>query len=98
MNLSRTEILNKKFFYPKGLIKLNYTKHFLDRLKKRRVGIDCIPTLLRITEDNIHSGKTKNGKSLISVVVRLIYKKNLNMFICFNPFDGGAKTIWFEKK
>lgn len=98
MNLNRTQILNKKFFYPKGLIKLSYTKHFLDRLFERRVGIECIPTLVRITENNIHSGKTRNGKSLSSVVIRLFYKRNLDMYICFNPFDGGAKTIWFEKK
>lgn len=98
MELTRTQILRGNFVYPSDLIKLYPTKHFLDRLEQRGIGLDCMPTLLRVTKDNIHSGKTEDGKRLNSVVVRLAYNASKYLFIVLNPFDGGTKTLWFRDK
>lgn len=96
MNLSRNEILKGKYYYPKGIINLKYTKHLFQRHKDRSNGLDAIPSVIRITPNNIHSGKSKNGKSLNSVVVKIKTYKG-NMFICLNPFDSYVKTMWYGK-
>jgi hypothetical protein len=98
MDLTRTQILNGTYVYPSDLIKLKPTKHFIERLEERGIGLDCIPTLVRVTKDNIHSGKTDDGKELVSVVVRLKYSTNRYVFLAFNPIDGGLKTLWFREK
>jgi len=96
MELTRRQILKGKYIYPDDLVKLYPTKHFVDRLEERGLGLDCIPTLVRVTKDNIHSAKTEDGQKLISVVVRLVYSKSKYIFLAFNPFDGGMKTLWFR--
>lgn len=98
MELTRTQILKGNFIYPSDLVKLYPTKHFIERLEQRGIGIDCIPTLVRVTKDNIHSAKTEDGKQLTSVVVRLVYNKTKFIFLAFNPFDGAVKTLWFRDK
>lgn len=98
MELTRTQILKGNFIYPNELVKLYPTKHFIDRLEERGIGIDCIPTLVRVTKDNIHSAKTEDGKKLTSVVVRLNYNSNKFLFLAFSPIDGGLKTLWFRDK
>lgn len=98
MDLTRTQLLQGTYLYPTELVKLVPTKHFVERLEQRGIGIDCIPTMVRVTKDNIHSGKTDNGKDLISVVVRLKYNSSRYIFLCFNPLDGGLKTLWFKDK
>ncbi len=98
MELTRTQILNGKYIYPSDLVKLHPTKHFIDRLEERGLGLDCIPTLVRVTKDNIHSAKTEDGKQLNSVVVRLAYSATRYIFLAFNPFDGYVKTLWFRDK
>lgn len=98
MDLTRTQLVKGDYYYPNDLIKLNPTKHFIERLEERGIGINCIPTLVRVTNDNIHSGKTKDGKKLNSVVIRLKYNSTKYLFLCFNPFDGFCKTLWFRDK
>jgi hypothetical protein len=98
MELTRTQILKGNFVYPDELVKLHPTKHFIERLDERGLGLDCIPTLIRVTKDNIHSAKTEDGTKLNSVVVRLVYNASKYLFIAFNPFDGGTKTLWFRDK
>ena len=98
MDLTRTQLLQGNYQYPADLIKLKPTKHFIDRLEQRGIGLNCIPTMVRVTKDNIHSGKTGDGRELKSVVVRLKYSTTKYIFLCFNPFDGGLKTIWFRDK
>lgn len=98
MELTRKQILAGNYLYPKELVKLYPTKHFTDRLEERGIGINCIPTLVRVTKDNIHSAKTEDGKQLNSVVVRLTYNSSKYIFLAFNPFDGGLKTMWFREK
>lgn len=96
--LTRDQILKGIIQYPSNLIKLNTTNHFINRLEERGLGLDCIPTMVRVTKDNIHSGKTKNGKTLKSVVVRLVYSPTKFIFLCFNPYDGFLKTLWFKDR
>lgn len=98
MDLTRTQILRGNYVYPSDLIKLRHTNHFLDRLEERGVGVNCIPTVVRVTKDNIHSAKSENGRELKSVVVRLKYNYSTYLFLCFNPFDGFVKTLWFREK
>ena len=80
------------------MVKLYPTKHFTERLEERGLGMDCIPTLVRVTKDNIHSAKTEDGKRLSSVVVRLTYNTSKYLFLAFSPLDGGLKTLWFRDK
>jgi len=54
--------------------------------------------MVRVTKENIHSGKTEDGKTLKSVVVRLKYSPTKYIFLVFNPFDGGLKTLWFRER
>jgi len=98
MELTRTQILKGNFVYPNDLVKLHPTKHFIERLEERGIGLDCIPTLVRVTKENIHSAKTEDGLRLNSVVVRLSYSSNRYIFLAFNPFDGGMKTLWFRDR
>ena len=97
MSLTRTEILKGKYFYPTNLVKLKTTKHFVDRLKERGIGINCIPTKVRVTENNIYCGDAE-GNLIVSVVVRLNYSSSKFIFLCFNPIDGALKTVWFREK
>ena len=96
--LTRRQLLEKKFQFPSEMIKLIPTNHFTARLEERGLGLACIPTLVRITEDNVHSGKTKDGKTLSSVVVRLEYNKRLNIFLALSPKDGALKTLSFRER
>ena len=97
MTLSRKDILNGDYKYPDSLIKLKPTRHFQQRIKERDGGLSCLPSYVRVTKDNIHSGKTKDGIHLNSVVVRLKYTSDKFLFIALNPYDGGAKSFWFRK-
>lgn len=96
--LTRTEILRNKYKYPSDFVNLIYTNHFKERLSERGLGLECIPKIVRVTENNIHSGKTNDEVHLCSVVVRLEYSTSKYLFIAFNPFDGGCKTLWFRKR
>ena len=98
MELTRAQILEGGYKYPRNLVQLIPTKHFLSRLIERGIGINCIPTLVRVTPENIHSGKTANGKTLYSVVVRLEYTYHRYIFLVFNPYDGALKTLWFKER
>lgn len=97
MSLTRTEILRGNYIYPSDLIKLKTTRHFAERLEERGVELNCIPTLVRVTKDNIYCGEA-DGETLTSVVVRLKYKFDRYVFLCFNPRDGFLKTLWFKDK
>lgn len=98
MRLTRQQILGGNFRYPQDLISLKVTKHFSQRLEERGVGLECIPTLVRITKDNVHCAKSKDGVRLSSVVVRLEYTKTKHLFLAFSPWDGALKSLWFKEK
>lgn len=98
IDLTRRQILEGNYEYPTDLVTLIPTKHFMERLEERQLGLDCIPTVVRVTKDNIHSAKTLDGVRLTSVVVRLNYTNYQYLFLVFNPYDGGLKTMWFRPK
>lgn len=98
MYLTRTQILKGDYVYPSEMVKLRMSKHFIQRLEERSVGLACIPSMVRVTKDNIHSAKTEEGKELTSVVVRIKYSSSQYLFLCFNPFDGQLKTLWFRRR
>lgn len=83
--------------YPSDFVKLRPTKHFVERLEQRGIGIECIPKLVRVSRDNIYCGEA-DGNILTSVVVRLNYTSNRYMFLCFDPRYGQLKTLWFKEK
>ena len=97
MSLTRTQILTGNYLYPDDIVKLKTTKHFVERLEERGIGVDCIPTMVRVTKDNIYCGEAQ-GNELTSVVVRLKYNSTRYVFLCFNPKDGALKTLWFKDK
>ena len=94
--LTKLEILEGNYIYPKDLVNLKPTKHVRERFLERGLEMDILPTVVRITEDNLYSGKTQDDKHLHSVVVRLFYSYSKDMYLCYNPFDGGLKTVWFR--
>jgi hypothetical protein len=98
IELTRRQVLEGSYKYPTELVKLIPTKHVIDRLGERGLGLDCIPTMVRVTKENIHSAKTMDGIHLTSVVVRLKYNDEKYLFLCLNPYDGGTKTMWFRNK
>lgn len=98
MELTRKEILKGDFRWPNDIVKLIFTNHFKERLNHRSNILDCFPNYVRVTKDNIYSGRTFNGTDLISVVVKLNYSSTKDLYLCFNPFDGGCKTFWFRSK
>lgn len=95
MNLTRHQIVNGSYVYPDDLITLKETNHFKTRFEERTFGLAMMPTRVRITKDNVHSGKTRDGTTLNSVVIRLKYSSKW-MFLCFDPYDGVVKSIWFK--
>lgn len=96
--LTRTQILEGNYTHPTDHVKLIPTKCFMNRLEEKGLELDCIPTLLKVTKENIHSGKTEDGETLKSVVVRIKYSSRHYMFLCLNPYDGAVKTLWFRKR
>lgn len=98
MNLNRTQIVKGNFEWPKEEIMIKPTKHFLSQLKCRFIKNDLIPKKIKVEKGNIHSGKSKDGKRLNSVVVRCDYSDKEHLYICFNPYDGGGKSIWIKAK
>lgn len=96
--LNKNQILDMDLTYPSKLVRLIPTHHFRKRLEERGIGLTCIPQYVRVTPQNIHSGKTKDGKKLISVAIKLHYSTLYDLYLSFNPFDGALKTMWFRKK
>lgn len=98
MNLTRKQILREKYKYPSDLVRLKPTTHFIERLQQRGYSLNCVPTMVRVTDSNIHSAKINENNSIVSVVVRLNYSSSKFIFVCFNPNDGALKTLWFKDK
>lgn len=98
MNLRRSQILAGDYVFPTGLITLKHTNHFKARLEERGMGLQCIPTVVRVSRNNIHSAKTDDNKHLKSVVIRLDYTSSKYLFLILNPFDGAVKSLWFVNK
>lgn len=98
MDLTRTQLLKGNYSFPKDFVKLWRTKHFAERLKERGMATLTLPSSVKIDKKNIHSGKTEDGKTLTSVVIRVPYTKDVYVFLCFDPNDGGLKTLWFRDK
>lgn len=88
-SLTRKEIIDGGFRWREGLIKLSLSKHAKRRTEERVEGeFPIIPTVCRITKGNICSGRTKDGKTLNSVKVRLEYKRDKWMFLVICPWSG----------
>jgi hypothetical protein len=94
--LTRSEVLDEGFLYPEKEITLIPTKHFWDRLEERG-SLLYFPNPVQVTRENIHSGKTRDGKTLHSVVIRLDYGSKC-IYLCFNPYDSGLKSVCFNDK
>jgi len=97
-NYSRKEVI-EKFRWREGLISLQLSKHCLRRIEERVDGeFPIVPTMVRITKDNICSGRSQDGKKLSSVKIRLDYKRDKWMFLVICPFSGVVKTLYINYK
>ncbi len=94
--LTKREIIAEKLRYPSGFITLKPTKHCIERLQERGRELDFLPSIIKVTTKNMVSGKTKDNKRLCSVVVKVRYTCTKWLFLCFNPYDGGLKTVWYK--
>jgi len=98
MNLTRTKIINGDFAWPEKDIMIKPSRHYIEQLNCRLINRDSIPRKIRVTKDNIHSAKCKDGKRLTSVVVRVEYNEYKHLYICLNPYDGAGKSLWVKRK
>ena len=98
-NLSRKEILNGGYKWREGLITLKLSKHAQRRVEERILGeLVIVPSMCRITKENLCSGRSGDGKSLTSVKIRLNYKKDQWMFLVICPWTGVVKTLYINYK
>lgn len=97
-NISRKEVL-KAYKWREGLIPLSLSNHALRRIEERVDGeFPIIPTVVRITRNNICSGRSKDGKKLTSVKLRLDYKRDKWMYLVICPNSGVVKTLYINYK
>lgn len=97
IKLTKEEIL-KGYKWRGGLIPLTLSKHAQRRVEERVDGeFPIVPTMLRITEKNICSGRA-NGKRLISVKVKIDYKTDKWMYLIVCPNSGVVKTLYINYK
>lgn len=96
--ISREDILSGRFSYPKNLISLRKTNHFIQRMRDRSFDLDVMPSVIRATPSNIYSGKVNRNNSITSMVLRINYTISKWMFLCINPNTGAILTFWFKEK
>lgn len=97
INISRKDIL-ANYKWREGLIPLSLSKHAKRRVEERVDGeFPIVPTVVRITRNNICSGRGK-GKKLTSVKIRLDYKTDKWMYLVICPNSGVVKTLYINYK
>lgn len=97
VKLTRQEVL-KGYKWKEGLINLSLSNHCRRRIEERVDGeFPIVPTMVRITEKNICSGRAK-GKKLTSVKIRLDYKSDKWMYLIICPWSGVVKTLYINYK
>ena len=95
---SKREVISN-FKWRKGLIPLRLSNHAKRRVEERILGeFVIVPTVCRITENNICSGRSKDGKKLISVKIRLEYTKDKWLYLVVCPDSGVVKTLFLNYK
>lgn len=95
--VTRKEIL-ERFKWREGLIPLSLSKHAQRRVEERVDGeFPIVPTVVRITRNNICSGRAK-GKKLTSIKIRLEYKEDKWMYLVICPNSGVVKTLYINYK
>lgn len=94
----RKEILEKNMKFKSGFLKLTYSKHAEQRFNERITGSLIVkPTVINVSEKNIHSGISDDGTNLDDIVVRIEYKKADWCFLAITK-TGLVKTVYFQKK
>ncbi len=98
-NLNRKEVLEGGYEYRTGLIPLILSKHAIRRIAERIDGeFIIVPSVARITKENICSGRTKDGKFLTNIKIRLDYKRDKWMYLVICPSSGVVKTLYINYK
>jgi hypothetical protein len=96
MDLTRQQILKGNYEIPTQLVDLVPSKHLQQRLEERGMNLSMLPKKAQVTWTNIHSARCFDGKLLVSAVIRIPYTYAHDMYIAFNPYDGGVKTAWLR--
>ena len=96
----KEEIIANKYQYRTDFFELDYSKHALDRIKERMNGSLLVyPRSIRITEQNIVKGLlSEDGKYLFKVIIRLEFKRDLDIYLVIIPAIPLCKTVYFKKK
>lgn len=95
--LTRKEVI-ENYKWKEGLLDLRLSNHCRRRIEERVDGeFPIVPTMVRITEKNICSGRAK-GKKLTSVKIRLDYKADKWMYLIICPWSGVVKTLYINYK
>ena len=96
----KQEIIEKGYTYRKDLFELDYSRHAMLRIKERLNGsLLMYPKQIRITENNIVKGLLgKDGKYLFKRVIKLEFKKGLDIYLVVLPSIQFCKTVYFKKQ
>lgn len=95
---NRKEII-EGFKWREGLIPLRLSLHAKRRIGERMLGeFVIVPTMCRITPKNVCSGRSKDGKRLLSIKVRLEYTRDKWLFLVICPDSGVVKTLYLNYK
>jgi hypothetical protein len=96
--LCRSELLGGAYQWPGHWIQLRWSAHARKAIEERGLAQNSIPTVVRISKDNIYSGRTEDGKTLNSVVIGLKYSYRRFLFLALDPVTGTLKTLWFRNE
>lgn len=96
--LTRKEIINN-WKWREGMIPLLLSNHAKRRVEERMLGeFIIVPTVCRITKNNICSGRTLDGKKLSNIKIRLEYTKDKWLYLVICPGNGVVKTLYINYK
>jgi hypothetical protein len=69
------------------------------RIKERSNGsLLLYPKQVRITEQNLIKGLSSDGKYLFKVVIKLEFKKGMDIYLVILPSIQFCKTVYFKKQ
>lgn len=89
---------------PKELIiKLGYTTHAQERKQReQKYNISLLPSIVKITKENIIEAYTKDNQNLNKVRIQIPYDKRRNIIIILELFlktaFGKVITFWLNNK
>lgn len=88
---------------PKDIIlKLRYTNHAKERMERDNYKLIVIPSVVKLTTDNVIEAYTEDNINLKKILIRVSYDRNRDIVLVLQPEfkKSGAKviTFWLNNK